>query len=233
MRSALCSSSATSSSRRSPTSAPRWRLPRRPGTRVETGSPACACGENWQTGPAMSRGPSRSPPCRTLASVPRPRAGKMRRRRGHAPSRTSSGLYWTSYRGRGRSCETSSTRYEGSWTHQWRLTSRSPLPSLPTVYTASARTLVNCDASGTNCLSTRPGWRRRSRPSARPLPPPRLRRVRPFLAPRLAGWTACCPPRAGRPRSRRRTPGSSRRFSSRAIPSSCSDICSPPPCTLR
>lgn len=122
MRWGRCSSSATSSSRRSPTCAPRWRRPRRPAVRAGTGSPGSGCGGNLRARGVTVPELSHSPPCRIRASARRRRAAKTRTRpppRPPAPlararSKTSSGPCSTRYRGKGSGCGTKRNSCAGS-----------------------------------------------------------------------------------------------------------------------
>lgn len=227
MKSELCSSFATSSSRHSRTCAPRWRRRRPQAARVATGSPACACAASWPPAQETPRAPSRSPPCRTPASAPRPPAARTRtpRRppprlpRARARSRTSCGHYSMSssekecgYATKPNSYAASSMTGIPSTPWRSRLRGRSPPPRAPSAWTRGG-----CAPSGTRCCCARRSWRRR-------------RWARPR---RSAAWT----PRWTLPRARRAsprlTPRSSQRFSSRAILSNFRGSCSLPPFRIR
>lgn len=234
MKSELCLSFATSSSRHSQICAPRWRRRRPRAALVATGSPACACAASWRPARGTPREPSRSPPCRTPGSALRPPAGKTRTPRRRPPprppharvrSKTSCGPCSTSSRGKECGYETKQNSYAassmtGTPLTPWRSRSRA---RSRTASAAAAPTRRGCAPSGTRCCSARRSWRRWRRPAR-----PRRRHAR-----RWAAWT----PRSTRPRARRAlprlTPRSSRRFSSRAILSNFRGSCSLPPFKIR
>lgn len=235
MKSVLCLSFATSSSRHSQTCAPKWRRRRLRAAHVATGSPACACDASWRPAPATPRGQSRSHPCRTLASAPRRPAGKTRtphqrlRPRplhAHALSKTNCGRCSMSYREKECDYEMKQNSYVASsmignpaipWRSRLRELSRR-------VCAARARTRAACAPSETRCCCVLPSWRRRRPPAPPRLPPAVLRWV---------GWTPRWTHRLVRRASPRLTPRSSRRFSSRAILSNFRGSCSPPPFKIR
>lgn len=245
MKSEHCSSFATSSSRHSQTSGRRWRRRHPRAEPAATGSPACACGGSSPAARATPRAPSPSLPCRTPASARRPPAARTRtpprpppppprpppRRHGRARSRTNCGRCSMSSSAREAGCATTPRCCAGSSTSRTippRSRSRASSRSLRA---ATASRCSGCGASVTRCSPARHTSKRRRPPpphTPRPAPPPPPRTTCPS-----AGSIPSKRHRFGRRAFPRPTPGSSRRFFSRVIPSNFNGNFSHPPFKIR